>query len=173
MILLEQWMEGTFTPNFPFFPPLPLTDLLPYHSPPPRKKICLMGQSKFITEPFWKPHEVYPLPPRPICHPGVSPFSSPSQWSSWFITILVQGLISVHKTLSSLDEPCWWRAKTIMKHWPDSSQQWELGNNSRSCFPQWTKTFRTPSITRPSCGSRLPPFIRGASISKPGSLYVY
>ena len=87
-------------------------------------------------------------------------FFSPTEWSLWFITNLVQGLISAPNTLSSLDELCSLRAKIIMKCWLDSSKQRELGNIGDAVFnfiKQRCLTYLVPRFL--SYGWRLPPFI--------------
>ena len=87
-------------------------------------------------------------------------FFSPTEWSLWFITNLVQGLISAPNTLSSLDELCSLRAKIIMKCWLDSSKQRELGNTGDAVFnfiKQRCLTYLVPLFL--SYGWRLPPFI--------------
>lgn len=97
---------------------------------------------------------------------------SSSGWSLFLtytmklITNWVQGLISVHNTLSSLRELCCLRAKIIMKHWFESSQQWELRKYRRCCLQLWTKTFRIPSATASQLWVEVVPFVHCADICK-------
>lgn len=83
---------------------------------------------------------------------------------------MVQGLISVHNILSSLDEWCCLRAKIIMKHWLDSSQRQDLGNTGDAVFNCEQRRLEDSVPQLRSCGWRLPPLVHCAYISKPGSL---